>query len=36
MENNNKEITFAPNIKQSEVFDLFEDEHITEVLYGGG
>lgn len=29
------EINFAPNVKQYEVFVRFEDEHTTEVLYGG-
>ena len=30
------EITFAPTIKQDKVFELFEDELTTEILFGGG
>ena len=30
------EITFTPTIKQDKVFDLFEDEDTTEILFGGG
>lgn len=30
------EINFQPNVKQDLVFDLFDDETTTEVLYGGG
>ena len=29
-------ITFAPTIKQDKVFELFEDELTTEILFGGG
>lgn len=29
------EIEFAPNIKQDLVFDYFDDNHTTEVVYGG-
>jgi phage terminase large subunit len=30
------EITFEPNIKQDLVFDYFDDQETTEILYGGG
>ena len=30
------EITFAPTIKQDKVFELFEDDLTTEILFGGG
>lgn len=29
-------INFSPTIKQDKVFELFEDEHTTEILFGGG
>lgn len=29
-------ITFAPTIKQHKVFELFEDDNTTEILFGGG
>lgn len=32
----NKVIEFSPTIKQDEVFQLFEDEKTTEILFGGG
>lgn len=28
-------INFAPTEKQDLLFNLFEDEHTTEILYGG-
>ena len=30
------EINFTPTIKQDKVFELFEDEDTTEILFGGG
>ena len=30
------EINFTPTLKQDEVFELFEDKHTKEILYGGG
>ena len=30
------EINFTPTIKQDKVFELFEDEETTEILFGGG
>ena len=30
------EINFTPTVKQDEVFELFDDENTTEILFGGG
>lgn len=35
MDNEQINIEFSPTVKQDVIFEAFEDEHITEVLYGG-